>query len=193
MRGIQALLSPQSRAHTGYTLRSHRPGDIGWVVHRHGVLYAREFGYDETFEALVADIAANFVLHLDADRERCWIAESGGRILGSVFVVRASRTVAKLRLLFVEPHARGIGLGRRLVEECIKFARAAGYRKMVLWTQSELLAARAIYERAGFACIDSQPHRSFGRDLVAETWTLDLTGAHARRAERSRPARTGKR
>jgi DNA-binding MarR family transcriptional regulator/N-acetylglutamate synthase-like GNAT family acetyltransferase len=158
-----------------YTLRSLRPGDIGWVTHRHGVLYAEEYGYDGHFEALVAEIAAHFVQAFDVERERCWIAERGGEILGCVFLVSKSATVAKLRLLLVEPNARGLGLGARLVDECITFARQAGYRKIVLWTQSELLAARRIYEQRGFRRVAEEPHHSFGRHLVAETWELRLS------------------
>jgi N-acetylglutamate synthase-like GNAT family acetyltransferase len=158
-----------------YTLRAHQPGDMGWVVHRHGAIYAREWGYDAEFEALVARIAAHFLDHFDPARERCWIAERDGAIIGSVFLVRKSKTVAKLRLLLVEPHARGLGLGARLVQECVGFAREAGYRKVVLWTQSELDAARKLYQRAGFLCIDKKKHHSWGRkDLVSETWELRL-------------------
>ena len=158
-----------------YTLRAHQPGDMGWVVHRHGAIYAREWGYNAEFEALVARIAAHFLDHFDPARERCWIAEREGDVIGSVFLVRKSRTVAKLRLLLVEPHARGLGLGSRLVQECVGFAREAGYRKVVLWTQSELDAARKLYQRAGFLCIDKEKHHSWGRkDLVSETWELRL-------------------
>lgn len=151
-------------------LRRQRPGDLGWVVQRHGELYWKEFGYDQRFEALVAGIAARFVENFDARRERCWIAESGGKRLGAVFLVRQSERVAKLRLLIVEPAARGLGLGKRLVGACVGFARAAGYRKLVLWTQSELEAARAIYEKAGFRRMRSEAHRSFGKRLVGEYW-----------------------
>lgn len=180
MTTIEQALGPAKPKATAYTLRSLRPGDIGWVTHRHGMLYAEEYGYDEHFEALVAEIAVHFVQAFNVERERCWIAERGGEILGCVFLVSKSPTVAKLRLLLVEPDARGLGLGARLVDECIAFARQAGYRKMVLWTQSELLAARRIYEQRGFRRIAEEPHHSFGRDLVAETWELRLSHKAAR-------------
>jgi DNA-binding MarR family transcriptional regulator/GNAT superfamily N-acetyltransferase len=157
-----------------YTLRPHRPGDMGWIVHRHGALYQAEYGYDERFEALVARVVADFIEHLDPARERCWIAERNGETVGSVFVVGKSKHVAKLRLLLVEPSARGLGIGKRLVDEVVRFARAVGYRKVVLWTQSELTAARRIYHAAGFRCVREESHRSFGTPAVAEVWELEL-------------------
>jgi DNA-binding MarR family transcriptional regulator/GNAT superfamily N-acetyltransferase len=157
-----------------YILRTHQPGDMGWVVHRHGDLYWREYGYDERFEALVAKIVGNFVEQFDPKRERCWIAERNGEIVGTVFAVKKSPTVCKLRLLLVEPAARGLGIGRRLVAECVRFARAAGYKKMVLWTQSELGAARHLYKDAGFRLAGRQRHNSWGRNLVSEVWELKL-------------------
>lgn len=147
---------------------------MGWVVHSHGALYAQEYGYDWSFEALVAEIVARFVQRFDPRRERCWIAEREGIVVGSVFLVKKNKTVAKLRLLIVDPEARGLGLGGRLVGECIAFARRQGYRKLVLWTQSELLAARRLYEKAGFYLVKREPHRSFGKRLVAEVWELKL-------------------
>jgi DNA-binding MarR family transcriptional regulator/GNAT superfamily N-acetyltransferase len=175
MQTIETVLETRSPQAAPYVLRTHRPGDIGWVVHRHGVLYSEEWGYDERFEALVAEIVAEFVRNLDPARERCWIAERNGERVGSVFVVQKSRQVAKLRLLLVEPSARGLGIGKRLVEECIRFARQCRYRKVVLWTQSELKGARSIYEQTGFRLTATERHQNWGRkDLNAETWELEL-------------------
>ena len=175
MRTIQRLLGGQTEPNRSYVLRPHRPGDIGWVIHRHGALYAAEQGWDERFEALVAQIAAKFVRNFDPRRERCWIAEQEGAILGSIFLVKKSARVAQLRMLLVEPSARGLGLGKRLVDECVRFAREVGYKKITLWTQSDLLAARGIYAKAGFRLVKRQPIRDFGAELVSETWDLDLT------------------
>jgi DNA-binding MarR family transcriptional regulator/predicted N-acetyltransferase YhbS len=174
MHEIESLLGARPEPKAPYLLRPHQPGDIGWVIHRHGVLYAQEYGWDETFEALVAEVAAAFIKNFDPKKERCWIAEKDGEIVGSVFLVRKSPTVAKLRLLYVEPKARGLGIGARLTAECERFARQAGYRKIVLWTNSILHAARRIYDKAGYRLVASEPHRSFGYDLVGETWEKKL-------------------
>jgi DNA-binding MarR family transcriptional regulator/GNAT superfamily N-acetyltransferase len=171
---LQTVEGVLERKTPDVTLRAHRPGDMGWVVHAHGRLYFKEYGWDERFEALVAGIASDFVKNFDQERERCWIAEMDGEPVGSVFVVKQSRTVAKLRLLIVEPRARGRGLGKRLVEECIAFARAKGYRKLVLWTQSNLAAARKIYAKTGFKRVKQQPHQEFGVRLLGEYWELTL-------------------
>jgi DNA-binding MarR family transcriptional regulator/GNAT superfamily N-acetyltransferase len=175
MEEIERVLSPPQENTQPYLLRSHQPGDMGWVVFRHGVLYSQEYRYDERFEALVARIVAEFIQNFDAGHERCWIAERNGERVGSVFLVRKSTSAAKLRLLLVEPSARGLGIGKRLVQECVRFARQVGFKKMILWTQSELLAARRIYEHAGFHLVGKKPHQSWGRkDLVSETWELKL-------------------
>lgn len=175
MRVIEAVLGGREKPEGAYVLRQHRPGDMGWVVQRHGELYWQEYRYDERFEALVAKIAGDFVEKLVPARERCWIAERDGGRVGSVFLVQKSKTISKLRLLLVEPSARGLGIGGRLVYECVRFAREVGYKKMMLWTQSELTSARAIYQKAGFQLVAKKRHQSWGRkDLVAETWELAL-------------------
>jgi DNA-binding MarR family transcriptional regulator/ribosomal protein S18 acetylase RimI-like enzyme len=174
MADIERLLGNGGATARPATLREPRPGDMGWVVQSHGALYAREYGFDSSFEALVAEIAAKFLASFDASRERCWIAEIDGAQVGSIFLVRHTDDVAKLRLLLIDPAGRGQRLGQRMVGECIAFAKACGYRKITLWTQSILLAARSIYERAGFRLVATEPHRSFGQDLIGETWELEL-------------------
>ena len=173
MATIEDLLGA-ARTSKPATLREPRPGEMGWVVQSHGAQYAGEYGFDSSFEALVAEIAAKFLTSFDASRERCWIAEIDGTQVGSVFLVRHDDDVAKLRLLLVEPAGRGHGLGKRLVGECIAFARACGYRKITLWTQSILTSARKIYQDAGFVLVASEPHRSFGQSLIGETWEMKL-------------------
>ncbi len=176
MERIEAVLGTAAEPRPAYVLRPPRSGDFGWVVERHGVLYAREYGWNEAFEGLVAEIVGRYVRELDPERERCWIAERNGREVGSVFLVRHPERegVAKLRLLLVEPEARGLGIGRRLVRECSGFAREAGYRGITLWTNSVLTAARAIYEGEGYVLVQSEAHHSFGHDLVSETWEMSL-------------------
>jgi N-acetylglutamate synthase-like GNAT family acetyltransferase len=175
LHGVQSLLGSQAARDGHLRLRQHRAGDIGWIVQKHGELYASEYRWNTDFEALVAEICARFLRELDPSGERCWIAERDGIAVGCIMLVRHSRTIAKLRLLLVDPSQRGLGVGNQLVEECLAFARAAGYRKVTLWTQSILSAARKLYEGHGFRKVGSQPHESFGAKLVAETWELDLT------------------
>jgi len=176
MGTVQQLLEPSPQAATRtVVLRDPRPGDMGWVVMQHGEIYAREYGFTSEFEGLVAGIAAKYIERFDPAWEKGWIAEIDGERVGSVFVVRRSATVAKLRLLILTPAARGHGLGARLTDECIAFARSKGYRKLVLWTQSNLLAARAIYKSRGFRLVQSERHNAYGQKLVAETWELKLS------------------
>lgn len=174
MSEIETLLSAERETRVPYILRPHQPGDIGWVVQQHGRLYAQEYGWDDTFEAMVAEIAAKFIKEFDPKRERAWIAEKDGETVGCAFLVRQSDTVAKLRMLLVDPKARGLGIGKRLVEECIKFARLKGYGRITLWTNDILVAARKIYIDAGFTKVGEERHHSFGHHLVGETWELEL-------------------
>jgi DNA-binding MarR family transcriptional regulator/GNAT superfamily N-acetyltransferase len=175
MATVETLLQPAPQARPPLLLlRQHRAGDMGWVTSAHGALYTREYGWDISFEALVAKITAEFIENFNPARERCWIAELDGEPVGSVFVVRKTDDIAKLRLLIVDPKARGLGLGKRLVDECLRFAKDVGYSSMTLWTQSILTAARGIYQRAGFKLTAEEPHHSFGVDLVGETWERDL-------------------
>lgn len=157
-----------------YILRTHRPGDMGWIIHRQAILYNEEQGWNEQFEANVAKVAANFLKNFDPECERCWIAERDGEIVGSILCVRRSETEAQLRLLYVEPSARGLGLGNRLVDECIRFARSVGYEKIVLWTNTTLKAARHIYEREGFKIVSEEPHETYGPPLLGQTWERAL-------------------
>lgn len=174
LHGVQSLLGAQPARDGDLQLRQHRAGDIGWIVQKHGELYAKEYGWNTDFEALVAEICAKFLRELEPAAERCWIAERDGVAVGCIMLVRHSRTIAKLRLLLVDPSQRGLGVGNKLVEECLAFARTAGYRKVTLWTQSILSAARKLYEGHGFRKVGSEPHESFGAKLIAETWELDL-------------------
>ena len=171
---VGRLLGDKAEPRTPYLVRQHQPGDMGWIVHRQAILYAEEYGWDGTYEALAAEIVAQFIKNYDSKCERCWIAEKDGERVGAVFVAKASDETAKLRLLHVEPEARGLGIGKRLVDECVRFARQAGYQKMALWTQSILHAARHLYKQAGFRVLREEQHHSFGKDLTAETWELEL-------------------
>lgn len=174
MRSIETTLSPQTRPQT-FVLRSHRPGDVGWVIARQAVLYSQEYGWDDSFEALAAEIGAKFLRDFDAKREHCWIAERDGQNVGAVFLVKKDENTAQLRLLHVEREARGLGVGARLVDECIRFARQCGYKKIVLWTNDVLHAARRIYQHAGFHLTEEERHHSFGHDLVGQYWELTLS------------------
>ncbi|WP_353644281.1 bifunctional helix-turn-helix transcriptional regulator/GNAT family N-acetyltransferase [Mesorhizobium sp. WSM2239] len=175
MQRVQRLLGQDQKPEkVSYSLRPLQVGDIGWIVHRQGVLYAREYGWDESYEALAAEILAGFVKSFDPEHENAWIAEREGKVVGSVFLMRKSADVAKLRLLYVEPSARGLGVGRRLVDECIGFARAKGYKTLTLWTNDVLVSARRIYQAAGFRLVGEERHHSFGKDLVGQTWDLAL-------------------
>lgn len=174
MNTIEKLLNTQFKFSEPFFLRTFDSGDLGWVVHRHGFLYAKEYGWNEEFEALVAQIVADFIKNYKPERERCWLAEMNGEIVGSVFIVQKNETVAKLRLLLVEPKARGVGLGTRLVEECIKFSKKVGYQKITLWTNSVLVEARHIYQKTGFKLTEEEKYHGFGHDLVGETWELTL-------------------
>lgn len=174
MNNIESVLDKSFKYSDPFILRSYEAGDMGRVTSMHGMLYAQEYGWDEHFEALVAQIVADFINSYKPTKERCWIAEMNGEIVGSVFVVQANETDAKLRLLLVDPKARGMGLGTRLVEECIRFARRCGYKKLKLWTNSVLVEARHIYQKTGFQLVAQEAHHSFGQDLVGETWELYL-------------------
>lgn len=174
MESIQEALNAPSDTTPSFTLRPHRSGDMGWIVYRNGVLYAQEFGWDEAYEALVASIVSTFLKSFNPEREHCWIAERGGETVGSVLCVQRSASTAQLRLLLVEPHARGLGIGHRLVDECVLFARRSGYRRIMLWTNGVLVAARSIYEQAGFRLVSEKRHHSFGKDLVGQNWELRL-------------------
>jgi DNA-binding MarR family transcriptional regulator/GNAT superfamily N-acetyltransferase len=171
MGQIQGLLGETSPS---YILRNPQPGDMGWIIHRQAVLYAQEYGWNNEYEALVAEILTKFVREFDPARERCWIAEKDGKVIGSVFIVRQDDTTAKLRLLYVDPCARGLGIGSRLVNECLRFSRQVGYTKMVLWTNSILTDARRIYDKAGFQLVEEEAHHSFGKDLVGQVLARDL-------------------
>jgi DNA-binding MarR family transcriptional regulator/GNAT superfamily N-acetyltransferase len=192
MGTVERLLAPSTPQESRYVLRPHRPGDMGWVVYREGALYAQEYGFDETFEALAARIVADFLTEFDSKRERCWIAEVNGQNVGHIFLVKhpTEPSTAKLRLLLVEPSARGLKLGSALVEECVNFARSVGYKKITLWTQSILAPARHIYQKTGFHLVEEKANRQFGKDLVSQTWELDLTESGVGRVA-GRDGRTG--
>ncbi len=176
---IESLLGGKASVSRPFTLRPHRPGDMGWVIERHGAVYAQEYGWDQRFEALVARIAADFIDNFDPARERCWIADRDGERIGCVFLVQdreraESSKTARLRMLLVEPSARGLGLGQTLVQQCTAFARNAGYRRIVLWTNSVLDAARHLYQREGYKLTSEKPYSNFGKELISQNWQLDL-------------------
>lgn len=173
-KAIQDVLESDQKSVSSYLLRQHRPGDIGWITHRHGAVYAEEYSWDETFEALAADILVKFIQSHDTKRERIWVAEQDGEIIGSVVLVDAGNHMSQLRLLLVEPKNRGKGIGSRLIQECIDFSKRNGYNKIKLWTQKNLGAARHLYKKAGFVCVSEKPHRSFGHDLIEEFWEMNL-------------------
>jgi DNA-binding MarR family transcriptional regulator/GNAT superfamily N-acetyltransferase len=172
MRAVERMIAPEAPAKPEIVLREPRPGDLGWIVARHGTLYAEEYGWGENFEGLCAQIVAEFAANYDARRERCWIAEMDGENVGSVLLVKDSDDIARIRLLLVDPVARGRGLGTRLTDECVRFAKAAGYRGITLWTHSVLTAARHVYSKAGFTLTSSEKRKSFGKQVVSEIWDL---------------------
>ena len=172
MKQIQTLL--EGGQPTTYLLRDPQPGDMGLVVHQQTAIYSREYGWNSEFEALVSEVVAKYLREFDPTGERCWIAEKDGKVVGSVFVIRHDETTAKLRMLYVDASARGLGIGNRLVEECLRFARDVGYKKMILWTTSNLVDARRLYQRAGFELVEEEPIHSFGKDLVSQTWAIEL-------------------
>ncbi|MEZ5428474.1 MAG: helix-turn-helix domain-containing GNAT family N-acetyltransferase [Pyrinomonadaceae bacterium] len=174
MGQIKTLLSPEKEFDKSFVLRNPNPGDFGWVVQKNGEIYAEEYHWDEEYECLVAEIVAEFIKNFDGKKERCWIAEKDGENIGAVFLVKKDDEIAKLRLLIVDPKARGLGIGKRLVQECTRFAKTVGYKKITLWTNNVLIAARNIYEKEGYKLVKSETHRSFGQDLTGETWELDL-------------------
>ncbi|HTZ95691.1 MAG TPA: helix-turn-helix domain-containing GNAT family N-acetyltransferase [Terriglobales bacterium] len=171
---VRRLLGDKMESKAPFLLRFHQPGDLGWIVYRQAILYAEEYGWDWSYEALAAEIVAQFIKNYDPKRERVWVAEKDGERVGAVLVAKESDSIAKLRLLHLEREARGLGIGKRLVEECVRFARQSGYQKMTLWTQSILHAARGIYKQGGFKVVQEKKHQSFGKNLTAEIWELDL-------------------